>query len=68
MNDFKLSAGIKFDDKYIEAKNKLIDFISALNELEDEQRRKLANEFIASVSISSSFEQFVRYINNGGRF
>ena len=68
MNSFKPSFGIEFDDKYIDAKNKLIDFISALNKLTEVQKQQLANEFIASVSMAASFEQFVKYMNNGGQF
>ena len=67
MNRFKPSLGIEFDDKYIDAKNKLIDFISALNKLTEVQRQQLANEFITSVSISASFEQFAKYMSNGGQ-
>ena len=59
--------GIEFDDKYINAKSKLIDFMGALNDLTDAQRCQLANEFMASVGMAASFEQFVHYMNNGGQ-
>lgn len=68
MNCFKPSQRVEFEDKYIDAKNKLVDFISALNKLTEVQRQQLANEIITSISISASFEQFVKYMNNGGRF
>lgn len=68
MNNFKPSLGIEFNDKYIDAKNKLINFIAALNELTEIQRQQLANEFLTSVGAADSFEQFAKYMNNGGRF
>ena len=40
MNNFKPSLGIEFNDKYIDAKNKLINFIAALNELTEIQRQQ----------------------------
>lgn len=67
MNGFRPTIGIEFDDKYIDAKTKLIDFVVALSKLTDPQRQQLANEFIASVGMAASFEQFVKYMNNGGR-
>lgn len=67
MNGIRPSLGIEFDDKYIDAKAKLIDFFSALNKLTEVQKQQLANEFIASVSTAASFEQFVKYMNNGGQ-
>lgn len=47
-------------------KNKLLDFIKALDELDDIQKAKLAQEFITSYSMAISFEQFVSYMKNGG--
>lgn len=67
MNGFRPTLGIEFDDNYTNAKNKLIDFVKALNELNDAQKRQLAIEFAASVGRAASFEQFVRYMNNGGQ-
>ena len=64
MNGIRPTVGIEFDDKYTNAKNKLLDFIKALDELDDIQKAKLAQEFITSYSIS--FEQFVSYMKNGG--
>lgn len=43
-----------------------IDFIKALDELDDIQKAKLAQEFITSYSMAISFEQFVSYMKNGG--
>ncbi len=67
MNKFKPTLGIAFDDKYAEAKNKLIDFVGALNSLTDAQKSQLAREFMASMGMAASFEQFVGYMNNGGQ-
>ena len=65
MNGIRPTVGIKFDDKYTNAKNKLLDFIKALDELDDIQKAKLAQEFITSYSMAISFEQFVSYMKNG---
>lgn len=48
MNGIRPTVGIEFDDKYTNAKNKLLDFIKALDELDDIQKAKLAQEFITS--------------------
>jgi len=66
MNGFRPTIGIEFDDKYINAKNKLVEFVGALNDLTDAQRCQLAKEVMASVGMATSFEQFVSYMNNGG--
>lgn len=66
MNGIRPTVGIEFDDKYTNAKNKLLDFIKALDELDDIQKAKLAQEFITSYSMPISFEQFVSYMKNGG--
>ena len=68
MNGFRPTIGIEFDDKYIDAKTKLIDFVEALNKFTDLQRQQLANEFIASFGMANTVELFVEYMNNGGRF
>lgn len=67
MNSFKPIIGIEFDDKYNDAKNKLIDLVKALDKLNPTQKEQLAKEFIASVSMAASFEQFIIYMNNGGQ-
>ncbi len=67
MNEFRPTVGIEFDDKYVEAKAKLIELIKALNALTAEQSRQLANEFLASMGMAASFEQFMGYMNNGGQ-
>ena len=66
MNGIRPTVGIEFDDKYTNAKNKLLDFIKALDELDDIQKAKLAQEFITSYSMAISLEQFVSYMKNGG--
>ena len=66
MNGFRPTVGIEFDDEYTNAKNKLIDFVKALDELTDPQRAQLAQEFITSYSMATSLEQFVNYMKNGG--
>ena len=54
MNGFRPTVGIEFDDEYTNAKNKLIDFVKALDELTDPQRAQLAQEFITSYSMATS--------------
>ena len=66
MNGIRPTVGIEFDDKYTNAKNKLLDLIKTLDELDDIQKAKLAQEFITSYSMAKSFEQFVSYMKNGG--
>lgn len=66
MNGIRPAWAIEFDDKYTNAKNRLIELIKALEELTETQRAKLAQEFIASYSMATSLEQFVNYIKNGG--
>lgn len=68
MNDFRLSFGIEFENNYIDAKNKLTNFIAAFSKLTEMQKQQLANEFITSVSMAASLEQFINYMNSGGRF
>ena len=65
MNGFKPAIGIEFDDKYINAKSKLIDFVKAWDGLTPAQREQLASEFMTSMGMAVSFEQFVRYMNGG---
>lgn len=67
MNEFKLTMDIEFDDNYIDAKNKLIDLVKALDKLTPEQNKNLAKEFITSMGIATSLDQLIKYMNNGGR-
>lgn len=67
MNDFRLSLGIEFDDKYIDAKNKLFESYEALKKLTDAQKQQLVIEFVKSVGMTAAFLQFAKYINNGGQ-
>ena len=66
MNGIRPAIGIEFDDKYTNAKNKLIELVKALDELTDTQRVQLAQEYITSYSMATSLEQFVSYMKNGG--
>ena len=66
MNGIRPTIGIEFDDKYINAKNKLIELVKALDELTDTQRAQLAQEYITSYSMATSLEQFISYMKNGG--
>ena len=68
MNTFHPTIGIEFDDKYIEAKNKMFDFMNALNNLTPLQREQLAKDFMNASGMTALFEQFAYFMNNGGRF
>ena len=46
MNEIRPTIGIEFDDKYTNAKNKLIELVKTLDELTDTQRAQLAQEYI----------------------
>lgn len=67
MNGFRPTIGIEFEDKYTEAKNKLIDFIKAFDELTPLQREQLAREYLAAIGKEAAFEQFIHFMNNGGK-
>lgn len=67
MDKFKPTLGIEFDDKYLNAKTKLIEYFKAINELTPEQRNTLANEVLTSMGIASSFDMFIALMNNGGK-
>ena len=66
MNGIRPTVGIEFDDKYTNAKSKLIELVKALDGLTDAQRVQLAQEYITSYSMPTSLEQFVNYMKNGG--
>ena len=66
MNGIRPTVGIEFDDKYTNAKSKLIELVKALDGLTDAQRVQLAQEYITSYSMATSLEQFVSYMKNGG--
>ena len=44
---------------------KLLELIKALDKLTPVQKEHLAREFIASMSMAASFEEFMNYMNNG---
>ena len=67
MNGIRPTVGIEFDDKYTNAKSKLIELVKALDGLTDAQRVQLAQEYITSYSTATSLEQFVNYMKNGGQ-
>lgn len=50
MNGIRPTVGIEFDDKYTNAKSKLIELVKALDGLTDSQRVQLAQEYITSYS------------------
>lgn len=62
MNGIRPTVGIEFDDKYTNAKSKLIELVKALDGLTDAQRVQLAQEYITSYSMATSLEQFVNYM------
>lgn len=67
MNSVKLNIEVEYTDKYIEAKNKLLDFAEALDKLTPMQKEQLAKEFIVSMGMAASLDQFIKYMNNGGQ-
>lgn len=58
---------VEFEDKYLNAKSKVIECIKALNQLTPEQNQQLAQECFASMGMAASLEQFIHYMENGGR-
>ncbi len=67
MNGYRPTLGIEFENNYTEAKNKLIDFMSAFDKLTAAQKEQLAREFAASMGMAASLEQFINAMNHGGR-
>lgn len=55
MNGIRPTVGIEFDDKYTNAKNKLLDFIKALDELE--KMESLSN--VAALCLWTNFREFL---------
>ena len=67
MNGFKPTIGVEFDDDYINAKNKLMDFAKAVNKLTPKQREQLAKELMTATGMATAFQQFINYIRAGGQ-
>lgn len=55
---------VEFDDKYQNAKTKILECIHAINALTPQQREQLANEVLEISGMKIVFEQFVRNMNN----
>ncbi len=64
MNEIRPTLGIESDDEYINAKNKLIEFVKAWDRLNPMQREQLILEFIKLYGVTASFKQIVDYMNN----
>lgn len=56
---------VEFDDKYQNAKVKVVECVNAINALLPQQRERLANEVLEISGMKTAFEQFMRYMNNG---
>ena len=67
MDNFKLTLGVEFDDKYLDAKNRLVEFLKALKELTPAQSNALGNELLTALGIASSFDTLIALMNNGGK-
>lgn len=67
MDNFRPTLGIESDDKYLNAKTKLIEFLKAIKDLTPAQSNALANEFLTAMGIASSFDALIALMNNGGR-
>lgn len=68
MNGVRPALGIEFDDKYINAKSKVIECMKAINELTPTQRERLMDELMRLTGTKALFEQFMQYMNSRGRF
>ncbi len=64
MNGFKPTIGIEFDDKYIDAKNKFIDFWKSLNQLSPQQRDCLGKECLEFIGASALYEKLNVMLSN----
>lgn len=67
MNGIRPTVGIEFDDKYTNAKNKLLDFIKALDELDDIQNyyTLLQNCICKSVETLDTKSIYKAFVKNG---
>lgn len=66
MNNFRPTVGVEFGDKYLEAKNKMIDFLKALSALTPVQSNELAKELLSAMGIADSFDTLISILNIGG--
>lgn len=67
MNDFKLTMGIEFEDKYKEAKRKMLDFKKAFDELTVTEQKRLVEEAVAVAGFAISAEQLINFMKFGGQ-
>lgn len=67
MNGVRPALGIEYDDKYINAKNKIFECKQAIDELTPIQRKQLFNEVVELASMGTLLEQFMQYVNSRGK-
>lgn len=68
MNGIKPELGLRSDNEYINAKKKILDCMDAISKLTPTQQEQLARELIESYGMAAVLEQFIRFLNSGGRF
>ena len=68
MNGVRPALGVEYDDKYINAKNKIFECKLAIDELTPAQRKQLVNEVVEFAGMGTLLEQFMQYMNSRGRF
>lgn len=66
MNNFKPTLGVEINDKYDNAKIKLIEFLKSLKELTPAQSNSLANELLTTMGLASSLDALIALMNNDG--
>lgn len=67
MNGVRPALGIEYDDKYINAKNKILECKQAIDELTPTQRKQLFNEVVELAGMGTLLEQFMQYVNSRGK-
>lgn len=57
---------VEFDDKYLNARAKILECHKVISELTPSQQEQLFREVLEMSGMRVAFEQFTRYMNNNG--
>lgn len=57
---------VEFDDKYLNARAKVLECHNAISELTPSQQEQLFREVLELSGMRVAFEQIMRYMDNGG--
>lgn len=57
---------VEFDDKYLNARARIIECYDAIGKLTPQQQEQLFQEVLEMSGMRAFVEQIIRYMNNGG--